>query len=197
MLIKDFNGVWCMTMDPFDEFFRRMRRMFRDFDREFERVDLSEFERMPGVSGFKIEIRDDGKGKPEVKVTKIGERPARIAPVIEEIPLAPKRTPPRAEIKPHEAKAVTRMLETNVGKIEKLDEVVLTMQVSDVSKDDVEVRQLGNTLEVIARKRTGEAYFAAFELPPDAMPSEHTVEIKGGLLIISVPRRRRYPRARA
>lgn len=186
-------------MDPFDEFFRRMRRMFRDFDREFERVDISGFERMPGVSGFKIEIRDDGKGKPEVKVTRIGERerPARVVPVIEEIPPAPKRAPPRAEAKPREARAVTRMLETNVGKIEKLDEVVLTMQVSDVDKNDVEVRQLGNTLEVIARKRTGEAYFAAFELPPDAMPSEHTVEVKGGLLIISVPRRRRYPRAKA
>jgi len=87
------------------------------------------------------------------------------------------------------------MLETNVGKVEKVDEVILTMQAPDVRKEDVEVRQLGNTLELIARKRTGEAYFGAFELPPDAMPGECTIEVKGGMVIATIPRRRRHGRA--
>lgn len=183
-----------MAFEPFDEFFRRMRRMFRDFDREFGEIDLREFERRPGISGFRIEIKDYGAGKPEIRVTRLGKRPARITPIVKEVPSALERKPARAEVKPPAMKPVTRMLETNVGKVEKLGEVVLTMQAPGISKEDVEVRQLGNTLEVIARKRTGEAYFGVFELPPDAMPSEHEIEIKDGMLIVTVPRRRRYPK---
>jgi HSP20 family molecular chaperone IbpA len=184
-----------MAFEPFDEFFRRMRRMFRDFDREFAEIDIRGFERRPGISGFKIEIRDHGTGKPEVKVTRLGKPPARVAPIIEEIPAAPERRPAREEVKPPEAKPfkpIKCMLETNVGKVERLDEVVLTMQAPDVKKEDVEVRRLGNTLELIARKRTGEAYFGAFELPPDAIPSEYTVEVKDGMLVVTIPRRRRH-----
>ena len=189
-----------MAFEPFDEFFRRMRRMFKDFDREFAEINLREFERGPGISGFKIEIRDRGTGKPEVRVTKLGKPPTPAVPIIEEIPAAPERRPPRAEVEPSEAKPIKPikcMLETNVGKVEKLDEVILTMQAPDVKKEDVEVRQLGNTLELIARKPTGEAYFGAFELPPDAIPRERTVEVKGGMLVVIIPRRRRYPGIRS
>ena len=180
--------------DEFDEFFKRMRKMFKNLDREFGKIDSREFERRPGVRGFKVEIRDFGKGKPEVKVTPIGERPMRIGPV-----KAPVEVPvewPKPKVERKEIKPVTRMLETNCGKIERLDEVVLTMQVSGVRKEDVEIRQLGNALEVIARKPSGEAYFGTFELPPDAAPGEREVELKEGMLIISVPRRRRYLRTR-
>jgi len=76
-----------MAFEPFDEFFRRMRRMFRDFDREFAEIDLRELERRPGISGFKIEIRDHGTGKPEIKVTRLGKPPTGKVPIIEEIPL--------------------------------------------------------------------------------------------------------------
>lgn len=187
-----------MSYDPFDdEFFRRMWRMLRDFDREFKemerefKIDLREFERRPGVAGFKVEIRDFGKGKPEVKVTPIGQRPAAVPPI--KVPVEK----PRVEAKPKEVKPVTRMLETNCGKVERLGEVVLTMQTPGIKKEDVEVRQLGNALEVIARKPSGEAYFGAFELPPDTVPSEREVELKGEMLIISIPRRRRYPHMRS
>lgn len=182
--------------NPFDdEFFKRMWRMMRDLDREFKRmenefkIDFREFERRPGVTGFKVEIRDFGKGKPEVKVTPIGKRPMRIAPEVPvEVPVE-RPKPPKVERK--EIKPVTRMLETNCGKIERLGEIVLTMQVPGVKKEDVEVRQLGNALEIIARKPNGEAYFGAFELPPDAAPSRREIELKGKMLIISIPRRRR------
>ena len=188
-----------MAFNPFDEFFRRMRRMFRDFDHEFAEINPREFERRPGISGFKIEIRDRGTGKPEVKVTRLGRPPTRATPIIEEIPAVPERRLPRAEAKPPDAKPIKpikRMLDTNMGKVEKLDEVVLTLQAPDVKEEDVEVRQLGNTLELVARKRTGEAYFGAFELPPDAIPSERTVKVKGDMLIVIIPRRRRYRRVR-
>lgn len=169
--------------------------MFKDFDREFAEINTHEFERRPGISAFKIEIRDRGTGKPEIKVTRLGRPPARAVPITEEIPAVPERRPLGAEIKPREAKPIKpikRMLETNMGKVEKLGEVVLTMQAPDVKEEDVEVRQMGNTLELVARKRTGEAYFGAFELPPDAIPSERTVKVKGDMLIVVVPRRRRY-----
>jgi len=185
-VFKNLSGV----MFEDDEFFRRMRRWFREYEREFDRafkgVDFRELERMPGARGFKIEVRDFGRGRPEVKVTRIGERP-EVVPVEE--------APPKPEVKP-KPKPITRALETNVGKVEKLDEVILTIQAPGVSKEDVEVRRLGATLEVLARKPTGEAYFAAFELPPDALPEQRTVEVKEGVVVITVPRRR-YPRVRA
>ena len=177
-------------MFEFDEFFKRMMRRFREYEREFDHafkgMDFREFERMPGAKGFKIEVRDYGTGKPEVKVTRLGERP-RLAPV-EEAP------PPKPEGKP-KPKPITRALETNVGKVEKLDEVIFTVQAPGVAKEDVEVRRLGNTLEVLARKPTGEAYFAAFELPRDAVPEERVLEVREGMVVITVPRRR-YPGVR-
>ena len=187
-----------MTFDPFDEeFFRRFFRQLRDFDKEFEKIekkfklDFREFERAPGVAGFKIEIRDSGKGKPEVKVTRIGAPLARVVQVTPE--KAVKSEEPRPVEKPRKIRPISRMLETNAGKIERLDEVVLTMQVPGVSKEDIELRPVGSTLEVIARKPSGEAYFAAFELPLDVSPDKRQVDIKGDMLIISIPRKRKPP----
>lgn len=184
-----------MAFDPFDEeFIKRFFQYMKEFDREFRRiekefkVDFRDFERMPGAAGFKIEIRDHGAGKPEVKVTRIGGPPAKIAP------MAPQKVErPKPPEEPRKIKPISQMLETNVGKIERLDEVVLTMQVPGVRKEDVELRPLGNTLEVIARKPSGEAYFAAFELPPDVALNTRQVELKGEMLVISIPRRRRPP----
>jgi HSP20 family molecular chaperone IbpA len=193
-----------MSYDPFDDEFKRFLRDVRkhfmrdlEFNREFEhmekefRVDFGKLERIPGTVGFKIEIRDFGEGKPEIRVTRSGERQAKITPAEA---LKPRRPKPAEKLK---VKPISKMLETNTGKIERPDEVVLTMQTPGVEKDDVEVRQLGNALEVIARKPGGEAYFGAFELPLDAAPSERTLELKEGMLIISIPRRRRYPRMRS
>jgi HSP20 family molecular chaperone IbpA len=185
-----------MAFEPFDEFFKRMRRMFKELDRGFADVDLRKFEKNPNISGFKIEIRDYGTGKPEIKVTKLGKPSAEMPPIVEEIPVvAPGQRQSRAEDKPSEAKPskpIKSVLETNVGKVQKLGEVILTVQAPDVKKDDVEIRQLGNTLEVIARKRNGEAYFGAFELPRDAISSEYRVEVKDGMVIVKIPRQRRH-----
>ena len=174
-----------MAFEPFDELFKRM---LKELDREFADVDLRKFEKKPKISGFKIEIHDYGTGKPEIKVTKLGK--------ISEIPAAAAgQRQPMAEVKPSEAKPskpIKSVLETNVGKVEKPGEIVLTVQAPDVKKDDVEIRQLGNTLEVIARKRNGEAYFGAFELPRDAISSGCKVEVKDGMVIVKIPRQRRH-----
>jgi HSP20 family molecular chaperone IbpA len=187
-----------MVFDPFDEeFFKRFFRQLREFDKEFRemekkfRLDFREFEREPGVAGFKIEIRDFGKGKPEVRVTRIGGPPKKVTPIELERPVKPERLAPPE--KAREIKPISRMLETNVGKIERLDEVVLTVQAPGVKKEDIEFRQMGNTLEIIARKPNNEAYFATFELPRDALLDKREVELKGDMLIISVPRRRKPP----
>lgn len=185
-----------MAFEPFDEFFNRMRRMFKELDRGFSDVDLRKLEKSPNISGFKIEIRDYGTGKPEIKVTKLGKPSAGMPPVIQGIPAAaPGQRSLRAEAKPSEtkpSKPIKSVLETNVGKVEKPGEVILTVQAPDVKRDDVEIRQLGNTLEVIARKRNGEAYFGAFELPRDAISSGGKVEVKDGMVIVKIPRQRRH-----
>jgi HSP20 family molecular chaperone IbpA len=191
-----------MSFEPFDEFFNRMRRMFKELDRGFADVDLRKFEKNPNITGFKIEIRDHGTGKPEIKVTKLGKPSAGMPPMVEEIPAAapgqrhgveaepPEAKPSKTITKP--SKPIKSVLETNVGKVEKLGEVVLTVQAPDVKKDDVEIRQLGNTLEVIARKRNGEAYFGAFEIPRDAVSGEREVMVKNGMVIVKIPRQRRH-----
>ncbi len=179
-----------MAYDPFDDFFKQFRQMFKEFESEFAKFDVEkferEFERTPGVTGFSIEIRDHGDGKPEIRVSRLGERPREIKPVVHK--------PPEVERKPQakiEAKPIKCMLETNVAKVEKPDEVLLTVHAPEVKKDDVEVRQLGRALEVVARKPSGEAYFAAFELPSDAQPSDYRLDMKDGMLVIRVPRRKR------
>jgi HSP20 family molecular chaperone IbpA len=183
-----------MAYDPFD-FFEQIRRMFKkDFD-EFAKFDVEkferEFERTPEVTGFRIEIRDHGDGKPEIKVSRLGERPMEVKPVVNSPEVEKK---PQAKIG---AKPIKCMLETNVAKVEKPDEVLLTVHAPEVKKDDVEVRQLSRAMEVIARKPSGEAYFAAFELPPDAQPSEYRLEMKNDMLVIRVPRRKRVYHAGA
>ena len=190
-----------MPYEPFDdEFFKLMRKMIKDFDRAFKELDrgslgFEKFEReliqRPGVTGFEIEIKDSGTGKPEIKVTRLGGRPKVLKPEICEAP----EPAEQAEAKKIETKPVVRTLETNTAKVEKPDELILTMQAPGVSKKDVDVRQLGRAIEVVARKPTGEAYFATFELPPDALPSEFSLEAKGGMLVIKIPRRRRLPHA--
>jgi len=183
-----------MTDDPFDDFFKRFRRIFKEFDSEFAKFDVEKFgrelERRPGVTGFKIEIRDHGDGKPEIKVSRLGEHPKETKPDVYKPPEI--KGKPQAEI---EVKPIKCMLETNVAKVEKLDEVLLTMHAPGVKKEDIDVRQLGRVLEIIARKPTGEAYFATFELPSDAVPSGLHLEVKEGMLVIKVPRRRRLPQA--
>jgi HSP20 family molecular chaperone IbpA len=168
--------------------------MFKEFDSEFAKFDVEKFERefesRPGVTGFKIEIRDHGDGKPAIKVSRLDERP-EIKPAVKPPEV---RRKPQAEI---EAKPIKCMLETNVAKVEKPDEVLLTVHAPEVKKDDVEVRQLGRALEVIARKPSGEAYFAAFELPIDAQPSDYRLDMKDGMLVIKVPRRKRVYHAGA
>lgn len=190
--------VLRMAYDPFD-FFKIMRKMFKEFDKEFEDM-FREFEKVPQkpsthnfgripVAGFRIEIRDDGMGRPEVKVTRFGEGAKGIRPIVEEAPVTPKLKP-RAETKKHKEKPIKQMLETSAGKIEKVDEVILTMQAPDVSKEDVDVRQVGNSVEVIARRKSGEAFFAAYEVPSDIIMENCSVEVKNGMVIISIPRRR-------
>jgi len=124
-------------------------------------------------------------------VSRLDERP-EIKPAVYKPPEV--RRKPQAEI---EVKPIKCMLETNVAKVEKPDEVLLTVHVPEVKKDDVEVKQLGRALEVIARKPSGEAYFAAFELPSDAQPSDYRLDMKDGMLVIRVPRRKRVYHAGA
>jgi len=184
-----------MAYDPFDDFFKQFRRMFKEFESEFAKFDVEkfgrEFERRPGVIGFKIEIRDRGNGKPEIKMSRLDERLKEIKPAVKP-PEVRRKT--QAEI---EAKPIKCMLETNVAKVEKPTEVLLTVHAPEVKKDGVEVRQLGRVLEVIARKPSGEAYFAAFELPPDAQPSDYRLDVTDEMLVIRVPRRKRVAHAGA
>lgn len=181
-----------MSLDPFDEdFFKYFFKRFREIEREFQefekrfQIDLREFERTPGVKGFKIEIRDTGKGRPEVKVSRFGE-PQKIkvekpAAVLEN---------KRKIVEEKRIRPVKKMLDTNVCKIDRPNEVVITMQAPEVKKEDVDVRIVGSTAEIIARKRTGEAYFCTVEIPSDVVTDEIKKSFKGDILIVTIPRRR-------
>jgi len=180
-----------MVRDPFDDdFFKEVFKRLKEFDKEFEKIEknfrigFKEFEQAPGISGFRIEIRGTGRGAPEVKVSRIGESSWRVPKQV--------HTEPYLGVHPVQEKKqyrpIKKMLETDVCKVEKPDEVVITMKAPGVSRDEVEVRRAGNAMEVIARKPTGEAYFCTAELPWDARLNEKKVEFKGDLLMVIIPR---------
>jgi len=182
----------CMPMDPFDEdFFKHLLRRLREFDREFQemekrlRMDFREFGRGPGVSGFKVEIRDFGRGRPEVKVTRIGEQQRGMAARVSPVPTAGAAVQPEKPIRP-----IKKMLETNACKVEKPGEVVITVQAPGADEKGVEVRRVGEAVEIIARKPDGETYFCTFEIPRDARLEERKIELRKGVLTVMIPRRR-------
>ncbi|RLF95207.1 hypothetical protein DRN52_04185 [Thermococci archaeon] len=66
------------------------------------------------------------------------------------------------------------------------DEVVIEFELRGARREDVEVRRVGRSLEIVIPK---EKYFQAWELPEDAMPDlMEFEEIGDSLLIIRIPR---------
>lgn len=156
--------------------------MFEEFDAEFDRgfFDADFDWEDPEIRGLHIEMRDSGGGRPEVDVRRLG--PARRRPPVEEIP------PEGGEggvIDP-----IKGTIETDATKIERPDEVDLVIRVPGVDEKDIAIRRAGHTIEIIARRSDGRAYFATFELPPDADPESRSFEIEGGVLTVTIPRRK-------
>lgn len=152
------------------------------FDRDLFDTSFDEFWNTPRVGGFHIEMRDFGDGKPKIDIRRIEEpstRSTRRKSLVEEIP------PEEGKIGP-----IKRMIETDTTKLESPDKVELVMRVPGVNEKEVLIRRAGRTLEIIARKPDGGAYFANFELPPDADPRSRSFEIEEGVLTVRVPRRK-------
>jgi HSP20 family molecular chaperone IbpA len=187
-----------MSHDPLDEFIRKFTKNFHfrhlEFDKEFEKMAKNidrEFSSKPvaGFTGFRIEINDQGTGTPQIKVMQLGPKGmTEIKPRV----LTTKTAVPRPTETEEKSKKcpVSKMLETNTGKVERVDQVILSMQVPGVKKEDVEIRPIGRTVEIVARKSDGCAYFGAFELPVDAEIEEKKVELKKDMLMVYVPRRK-------
>ncbi|KXB02334.1 hypothetical protein AKJ45_03565 [candidate division MSBL1 archaeon SCGC-AAA261F19] len=179
-----------MSRDSFDSFFNFVRRMFDEFDKKFElgfsEMDRNEFKEGPGVIGFRIEVRDTGEGEPRIRVERLGETFEKGAQrKVSPIRTTTGRLKEKEELDTWQIKET---IETTTIKAEKPSEVVLTMRAPGVKREDIIFRSFGRSLEVIARKTDGRAYFAAFELPLDADPEHRTLEISGDELIIKVPR---------
>ncbi|MEM2874588.1 MAG: Hsp20/alpha crystallin family protein [Candidatus Hadarchaeales archaeon] len=176
-----------MLEDPFGEFFRKMLRYFWVADREhMDMVKWCDFRDLkcgPSMPWFRIEIGKTGEGTPRVVVKIIGEpQNRRLSRASTAHAKASKPS-----MKPHGA--IKKMLETNVCRVERPSEIVIAMEAQGVREDDVEVRRVGGTVEAIARKPTGEAYFCAVELPKNARLDERRIELKEGMLKITIPRR--------
>ncbi|MEM0359167.1 MAG: Hsp20/alpha crystallin family protein [Candidatus Hadarchaeales archaeon] len=82
-------------------------------------------------------------------------------------------------------------LETEYMCVEKPREVIFCMRIPGVGKEGVEIRRRGKAIEIVARRRDGNAYFSTFELPKNAVPEERVLRIKGGLLVLIIPKRKR------
>jgi len=60
-----------------------------------------------------------------------------------------------------------------------------------VGREGVEIRRRGRAIEIVARRKDGNAYFSTFELPKNAVPEERVLRIRGGLLVLIIPKRKR------
>jgi len=86
---------------------------------------------------------------------------------------------------------VKETLETEYMYVERPWEVLFCMRVPGVSREGVEIRRRGRAIEIVARREDGRAYFGTFELPPKAVPEERVLKLRGGFLLLVVPKRRR------
>jgi HSP20 family molecular chaperone IbpA len=111
-----------------------------------------------------LEVREAGKGA-QVKVRR--------------------RTPLETD------REVKETLETEYVYVERPWEVLFCMRVPGVNREGVEVRRRGRAMEIVARREDGRAYFGTFELPPKAVPEERVLKLRGGFLLLIVPKRRR------
>lgn len=150
-----------------------------ELDRDLFDMSPDEFWESPKVRGFHIEMRESGDGRPRIDVKRLEEPSTRLI----------RRRLPVEEVSPEggEVGPIKRMVETDTTKLERSDEVDLVMRVPGVDEKDVVIRRAGHTLEIIARKPDGEAYFATFELPPDADPRFRSFEIEEEVLTVKIP----------
>lgn len=82
-------------------------------------------------------------------------------------------------------------LETEYMCVEKPREVIFCMRIPGVGREGVEVRRRGRAIEIVARRKDGKAYFSTFELPKNAVPEERVLKMRGGLLVLVIPKRKR------
>lgn len=97
----------------------------------------------------------------------------------------------RRRISPVFEDEIKGTLETEYMCVEKPREVIFCMHIPGVGREGVEIRRKGRAIEIVARRRDGNAYFSTFELPKNAVPEERVVKIKGGLLVLIIPKRKR------
>jgi len=114
--------------------------------------------------GVSMEIRAAGKGS-QVKIRR--------------------RVPAEAD------REIKETLETEYMYVERPWEVFFCMRVPGVNREGVEVKRRGKAMEIVARRSDGRAYFGTFELPPKAVPEERVLKLRGGFLLLIIPKRRR------
>ncbi len=161
-----------------DEFFKRIRKVIEERIEREERGRKEEFWGKLGLRGISIEIRNGEGEEPQVKIRRIRERPRSYRESIRTKNIGTE-------------KRITKMLDSSCVRIEKPREILFSMHIPGATGERIEIRRYGNALEVLARKDDGKAYFSTFELPSDAVPEERVVRVKGDILTIIVPRRRK------
>ena len=185
-------GARSHNMLPnFNDIFSRMEKQMKDMDKDFERnfeiMDLSPlFKNMSkGGKGFSIKITRAGNEKPKVEVRKFGdasepltEKNSEKTGFKEKVKMFRPKISGRLEAK----LKTTEEPKTEVRRIG--DKILVDIHLPDVKSDeDIHVRSLENSIEVKAFSG-GKAYFKILTKPDNA-----TVErkpFKAGILRLEI-----------
>lgn len=85
--------------------------------------------------------------------------------------------------------SVSKVLETKSTKVVTPTEVKLLILAPDVEEKDVKIRKIGNSIEVMCKRRDGSGYFETMEVPEDISIDEMTISKRDGKYIeIRIPR---------
>lgn len=90
-----------------------------------------------------------------------------------------------------ELEEIKGTLETDYLCLEKPREIIFCMRVPGVEKRGIKIKRRGRAVEILAKREDGKAYFATFELPLGAIPEEKILKMRGGNLLLFIPKRKR------
>ena len=168
--------------DIFEMLLTELKRILREISRALIEVDGLN-EAFKGGAGFKellgIRVEVVNGENPKVVITRFN--PKASPPV--------KREDVMAETVRLRGRRIKCVLKPKALISESNREVFIAVELPDIkSEKNVEVRPVGRSIEILAVKNDGGAYFDIFEIPSDADINAMAWEFKEGRLEIRIPK---------